>query len=100
VSKDAGFNNLVPFWKKQKANIKRVDSVAWHILQAQAIELQSEISNLTQEPANSAAIAKIILTSESKQDINNAFMKLFNDNQKSSEIYNLLKPLFADKKGA
>ncbi len=100
VSKDAGFNNLIPFWKKHKANIKRVDSVAWHVLQAQALELQSEISNLTQEPANSAAIAKIILTSETKQEINNSLMKLFNDNQKSGEIYNLLKHLFAEKKGA
>ena len=100
VSKDSGFSNLVPFWKKNGINIRRVDSLAWQLLQAQALELQNEVMNLTGDPAHSASIAKIIMTSGTKQDVNSAFMKLFNDNQKAGETYKLIKPLLADMKGA
>ena len=97
VSKDAGFSNLVPFWNKQKVNIKRVDSLAWQILQNQALEIQNEVINLTQDSTNAAAITKIIMTSETKKDIHNTLVKFFSDSQKGGEVYKLIKPLLTNK---
>ncbi len=99
VSKDTGFSCLVPFWKKQKIKVELVADVSKQNIQESVKELESKVLELVKDPANVKAIANIIKSYKTKQGINNALMKLFGDTKKAGEVYKLIKPLLADKKG-
>lgn len=100
VSKDKGFNSLIEFWNK-KISINLVINVAKENEQAKQDELIKSVDELIKNSDDALIVARIIQKYKTKSGINNALMKEFpsKNNQKSSKIYNAIKPLIADKKG-
>ena len=62
-------------------------------------ELESQVAELIKDKSDAPAIAKIIQSYKTKQGVNNGLTRQFRDGKKTSEIYNAIKPLIADKKG-
>lgn len=100
VSKDKAFENLIKFWGT-KATIKLVVNVARESEQSIQDELELEVFKLIKNKDEAIIVAKIIQKYKTKSGINNALMKELpsKNHQKASQIYSLIKPLIADKKG-
>ena len=98
VSKDTGFNALLPLWKKLRANVSIVADLTKKNVQENNNNMAAQVLELTKDSKNASAIAKIILSYKTKQGINNALVKTF-ESKKAGEIYKAIKPLLADKKG-
>ena len=61
-------------------------------------ELLSKLKELMLDEADVKVILGMIQKYKTKQGLNNALMKQF-DNKKTSEIYRVIKPYIANKKG-
>jgi len=118
VTKDKGYECLVSYWKKKKANVSLVINVA---KQQEIIEpepqpmpqtdpenkllnsksLEEQVAELLKDKTDAKSVAKLIKNYKTKTGLNNALVKKFpsKDNKKASEIYTAIKPLIADKKG-
>ena len=64
-------------------------------------ELEMKLEEVLSDKSEIPVIVKIIKQYKTKQGINNALMKQFpsQNNQRSGEIYQAIKPLLTDKKG-
>ncbi|MCM1399692.1 MAG: PIN domain-containing protein [Clostridium sp.] len=99
VSKDKGYSSVVNYWEKRKVNITQaVDCSGKKELEAKK-ELLMEVENLIGDKNLAPTIVKFIEQYKTKQGINTAISKELKDSKKTSEIYNAIKPLIADKKG-
>jgi len=99
VTKDKGYESLIPYWKKKKINVSIVVDVSGQNAQVIQNELESQVAELIKDKSDAPAIAKIIQSYKTKQGVNNGLTRQFRDGKKTSEIYNAIKPLIADKKG-
>ena len=99
VTKDKGYESLITYWKKKKTNVSIVVDVSGQNAQVIQNELESQVAELIKDKSDAPAIAKIIQSYKTKQGVNNGLTRQFRDGKKTSEIYNAIKPLIADKKG-
>lgn len=99
VTKDKGFESLIPYWKKRKINVSIVVDVSGQNAQVVQSELEAQVAALLKDKSDAPAVAKIIQSYKTKQGVNNGLTRKFRDGKKVSEIYTAIKPLIADKKG-
>ena len=99
VTKDKGYESLITYWKKKKINVSIVVDVSGQNAQVIQNELESQVAELIKDKSDAPAIAKIIQSYKTKQGVNNGLTRQFRDGKKTSEIYNAIKPLIAEKKG-
>lgn len=99
VSKDRGYSSVIKYCEKRKINITQaVDCSGKKELEAKN-ELLTEVENLIGDKNLAPLIVKFIEQYKTKQGINTAISKELKDSKRTSEIYNAIKPLIADKKG-
>lgn len=97
ISKDSGFESVINFWSKHQVKILRLPNLdVEHTCQTNK-ELTAKLSELLNE-AEVKTVFDMIQKYKTKQGLNNALMKQF-DNKKTSEIYRIMKPYIANKKG-
>ena len=97
ISKDAGFDSVIKFWAKLNVSVQRVPNLdAENSIQVQT-ELTQKLNELLDEK-EVHSVLDMIQKYKTKQGLNNALMKQF-DNKKTSEIYRIIKPFIANKKG-
>lgn len=99
VTKDKGFESLIPYWKKRKVNVSIVVDVSGQNAQVVQSELEAQVAALLKDKSDAPAVAKIIQSYKTKQGVNNGLTRKFRDGKKVSEIYTAIKPLIDDKKG-
>lgn len=103
VSKDTGYKCLCDYWIKQKITVAIKSNLTNCNTQNQEklSELQKLVENVLSDKSKASEVLKIIQSYKTKSGINNALMKKFpsEKNKESSEIYQAIKPLIADKKG-
>lgn len=102
ITKDKGFAPLETYWKKRKKNVSLAVDVAGQSEKARKEELKKKVELLVGDKKDAETVTNIIEQYKTKQGINNALMKQFSskgDNKRGGEIYKLIKPLIADKKG-
>jgi len=97
VTKDSGFDSVINFWKKQDVQVSRIADLSAPCSCEQVNEMK-EILKDTLNPDEIQAVCAMFQKYKTKQGLNNALMKKF-DNKKTSEIYRLIKPYIANKKG-
>lgn len=96
VSKDNGFDSVLNFWSKQGVPLCRTPNLAVETAAQEQEELTRKLNELL-EPKDVQAVMTMIDKYKTKQGLNNALMKQF-DNKKTSEIYRVIKPFIANKK--
>lgn len=99
VTKDKGFSSLVTYWARRNVEVKLAMDCTGKDDKEANNELLSEVENLVKDKGIAPKVVKFIQQYKTKQGINNALMKEFKDSKRTSEIYNAIKPLIADKKG-
>ena len=99
VTKDNGFLSLVDYWEGQNVIVKMVMDCRGKNDEEIKNELLYEVEQLVDDIKIAPQIVQYIQQYKTKQGINNALQKEFKDSKRSSEIYNAIKPLIADKKG-
>ena len=95
VSRDHGFASTVAFWEGRKFNILQANNLMRETqngLKEKLVEL------LPDYPDDIPVIMNFLNKYKTKQGFNNALMKEFGT-VKTSNIYKVVKPLLADKKG-
>ena len=96
ISKDNGFDSVVNFWKKQNVSMLRLPNLDVENTCQAHDELRQKLRELLEE-ADVQTVFGMIDKYKTKQGLNNALMKQF-DNKKTSEIYRIIKPFIANKK--
>ncbi|MDO4545790.1 MAG: PIN domain-containing protein [Bacillota bacterium] len=101
VTKDNGFSCLVSYWARKKVSVELVVDLSGRNANKEQEEMRQEVSKLIDDKDVVETVIQFMKQYKTKQGINNALMKKYpdKDNKKASEIYNLIKPLLADKKG-
>lgn len=95
VTKDNGFNCLVDYWKKLGADVSIVKSL---VTKEEVIDdLEQKVRRLLSDEEDMAFALKCIRSYDTKMEINAAMMKKYMDGKKVSQIYQVIKPLLADK---
>ena len=101
MSQDNGFRSLLSFWGERGINLDFIINTAGQkskFTAPPAKELSQKVSVLLNDSTNSAAIANIIISYETKTEVNNALVKKF-QSRKGGQIYRAIKTLINDKKG-
>lgn len=98
ISKDNGFDSVLHFWTKQNTKVMRLPKLDVENTCQEHEELLSKLKELMLDDADVKVILGMIQKYKTKQGLNNALMKQF-DNKKTSEIYRVIKPYIANKKG-
>lgn len=96
ISKDSGFDSVINFWSKQSIAVRRLPNLAVEAVTQEQEELLAKLKELLEEDDVQTVIA-MIQKYKTKQGLNNALMKQF-DNKKTSEIYRVIKPYIDNKK--
>lgn len=96
ISKDNGFDSVINFWSKQNIAVRRLPNLAVETVTQEQEELLQKLNELLEEQDVQTVIA-MIQKYKTKQGLNNALMKQF-DNKKTSEIYRVIKPYIDSKK--
>lgn len=96
ISKDSGFDSVCHFWEKQSIKVLRVSNLDVEKTCRQDQELTAKLKELLEEK-DVQVVMGMIDKYKTKQGLNNALMKQF-DNKKTSEIYRIIKPYIANKK--
>lgn len=105
VSKDNGFNALISFWNSFKINIKVIQSLSNRTpapekpSEPTTKELRAKLEGSITDKSVLTEVLRIIRSYKTKQGINNALVKKY-ESQKAGEIYKLIKPYIAYKKGS
>ncbi len=105
VSKDNGFNTLISFWDKFKVKLSVIQSISNQTpapmkpAEPTTKEIREKLSGQITDKAVLTEVVKIIRSYKTKQGINNALVKKY-ESQKAGEIYKIIKPLLAYKKGS
>lgn len=110
VSKDAGYDVLIRFWKNRGLHINRFSNLFCDDNKEQARSVQKkrasggiqkttreELLSYISEEEYSDEILNIINSYKTKQAINNGLSKLYKDSKKSGALYKKLKSLFKEK---
>ena len=97
ISKGNGFDSVLNFWKKQNVFILRLPNLDVENTCQAHDELRKKLHELL-EDSDVQTVFDMIEKYKTKQGLNNALMKQF-DNKKPSEIYRVIKPFIANKKG-
>ncbi len=96
ISKDNGFDSVINFWAKQNIAVRRLPNLAVETSTQEQEELLQKLNELLEEKDVQTVIS-MIQKYKTKQGLNNALMKQF-DNKKTSEIYRVIKPFIDNKK--
>lgn len=96
ISKDNGFDSVIKFWGRQGIGLRRLPNLAVETVTQEQEELLRKLRELLEDPDVQKVMA-MIDRYKTKQGLNNALMKQF-DNKKTSEIYRIIKPYIAGKK--
>lgn len=97
ISKDAGFDSVIKFWGRQGVSVQRLSNLDVETSHLMQTELKQILTDLLDEQ-EVRCVLEMIQKYKTKQGLNNALMKQF-DNKKTSEIYRVIKPYIANKKG-
>ncbi len=99
ITKDTGFLVLVNYWKKKNVEIDITMDCSGKNEEEEKDQLLIEVEHLLKCKSDATIVVRYIQNYKTKQGINNALNKHFKDSKKTSEIYNAIRPLIADKKG-
>lgn len=97
ISKDSGFDSVLKFWELRNVSITRLPNLDVETTRQTQTELNQKLRELLDE-TEVQSVLDMIQKYKTKQGLNNALMKQF-DNKKTSEIYRIIKPYIANKKG-
>ena len=98
ISKDNGFDSVLKFWNGQGVKVLRIAKLDVENTCQENEELNKKLQELLAEETEVRLVMGMIQKYKTKQGLNNALMKQF-DNKKTSEIYRVIKPYIANKKG-
>jgi len=97
VSKDNGFDSVQNFWKKNHVSVLRIPNLDVETSRSEHEELRTKLQEIL-DSKDIQVVFGMIDKYKTKQGLNNALMKQF-DNKRTSEIYRVIKPYIASKKG-
>lgn len=100
ITKDKGYQCLCSYWKAKNINISICQDVTGRALQDEESELSGKVNKLIEDENIVRKVVGIMQKYKTKQEIHSALVKQYpskGGNKQASQIYNLIKPLLADK---
>lgn len=97
VSKDKGFSSVSKFWTKRRIEVKCAINATGKNVQDENIDIKSTLKDIL-DSKHIEMVMGYIQKYKTKQGLNNALVTQFKS-EKAGEIYKVLKPYIADKKG-
>ncbi len=98
ISNDRAFALVADFWKKKGVDVASAVSLAAAVRLKENEKTASQLASLIPDKEEREFVAKCIDELSTKQGINNRIAKKYGTTR-AGEIYKLIKPLIADKKG-
>lgn len=98
ISNDRAFALVADFWKKKGVDVASAVSLAAAVRLKENEKTASQLASLIPDKEEREFVAKCIEELSTKQGINNRIAKKYGTTR-AGEIYKLIKPLIADKKG-
>lgn len=98
ISNDRAFALVADFWKKKGVDVASAVSLAAAVRLKENEKTASQLASLIPDKQEREFVAKCIEELSTKQGINNRIAKKYGTTR-AGEIYKLIKPLIADKKG-
>lgn len=98
ISNDRAFALVADFWKKKGVEVACAVSLAAAVRLKENEKIASRLASLLSDKKEREFVAKCIEELSTKQGINNRIAKKYGTTR-AGEIYKLIKPLIADKKG-
>lgn len=98
ISNDRAFALVADFWKKKGVDVASAVSLAAAVRLKENEKTTSQLASLIPDKEEREFVAKCIEELSTKQGINNRIAKKYGTTR-AGEIYKLIKPLIADKKG-
>ena len=98
ISNDRAFALVADFWKNKGVEVACAVSLAAAVRLKENEKIASRLASLLSDKKEREFVAKCIEELSTKQGINNRIAKKYGTTR-AGEIYKLIKPLIADKKG-
>lgn len=98
ISNDRAFALVADFWKNKGVDVASAVSLAAAVRLKENEKTASQLASLIPDKEEREFVAKCIEELSTKQGINNRIAKKYGTTR-AGEIYKLIKPLIADKKG-
>lgn len=98
ISNDRAFALVADFWKNKGVDVASAVSLAAAVRLKENEKIASRLASLLSDKKEREFVAKCIEELSTKQGINNRIAKKYGTTR-AGEIYKLIKPLIADKKG-
>ena len=98
ISNDRAFALVADFWKNKGVDVASAVSLAAAVRLKENEKTASQLASLIPDKEEREFVAKCIDELSTKQGINNRIAKKYGTTR-AGEIYKLIKPLIADKKG-
>ena len=98
ISNDSAFALVADFWKNKGVDVASAVSLAAAVRLKENEKIASRLASLLSDKKEREFVAKCIEELSTKQGINNRIAKKYGTTR-AGEIYKLIKPLIADKKG-
>ena len=98
ISNDRAFALVADFWKKKGVEVACAVSLAAAVRLKENEKIASRLASLLSDKKEREFVAKCIEELSTKQGINNRIAKKYGTTR-AGEIYKLIKPVIADKKG-
>lgn len=98
ISNDRAFALVADFWKNKGVDVASAVSLAAAVRLKENEKTTSQLASLIPDKQEREFVAKCIEELSTKQGINNRIAKKYGTTR-AGEIYKLIKPLIADKKG-
>lgn len=98
ISNDRAFALVADFWKKKGVEVSCAVSLAAAVRLKENEKIASRLASLLSDKKEREFVAKCIEELSTKQGINNRIAKKYGTTR-AGEIYKLIKPVIADKKG-
>ncbi len=98
ISNDRAFALVADFWKNKGVDVASAVSLAAAVRLKENEKTASQLASLIPDKQEREFVAKCIEELSTKQGINNRIAKKYGTTR-AGEIYKLIKPLIADKKG-
>ena len=98
ISNDRAFALVADFWKKKGVEVSCAVSLSAAVRLKENEKIASRLASLLSDKKEREFVAKCIEELSTKQGINNRIAKKYGTTR-AGEIYKLIKPLIADKKG-
>jgi len=97
VSKDKGFGSVSKFWIKRKIRVNCAINATGKNVLDENLDIKSTLKDIL-DCKHIEIVVGFIQKYKTKQGLNNALVTQFKS-EKAGEIYKVLKPFIADKKG-